>query len=184
MRLEADQVLIILSYGAAFGTGSHPTTHLALRAIDCALDPLPGGWNGGPCRALDVGTGSGVLLLAALRLGMTHGIGLDLDPCAVSEARQNAALNGLSASTQYMDAPLHRIEGPFHLVTANLRLPTLIEMAASLTAMSADDAMLVVSGIREEETGALQSHYKAAGWELMWQEMDTGWAGQCYRRRR
>lgn len=182
-RLTSGQVRVVLSHGAAFGTGGHPTTRLALRAIDHVLSALPPRWAVGSRRVLDVGTGSGVLLLAALQLGMTDGIGLDLDPCAVSEARENAALNGLAERAQFMDAPLDRIEGAFSLVTANLRLPTLIDMAASITAMSTEDAILVVSGIRDEEAEALQTNYEGAGWEMMWQETDTGWAGQAYARR-
>ncbi len=182
-RLSSGQIRVVLSHGAAFGTGGHPTTRLALRGVDHVLSAIPQRWAAGSGRVLDVGTGSGVLLLAAVQLGMTDGIGLDLDPCAVSEARENAALNAVSARTLFTDAPLYLIEGAFHLVTANLRLPTLIDMAASLTAMSTDDALFVVSGIRAEETGPLQAHYAGGGWELMWQEMDTGWAGQAYSRR-
>lgn len=182
--ITAGQVHVRLSHGAAFGTGSHPTTRLAVRGIDHVLSRFPEGWSTGRLQALDVGTGSGVLLLAALKLGMSEGVGIDLDPCAVSEARANAALNGLADRTAFSDTSLARLGGEFHLVTANLRLPTLLDMAQILTSLAAADARLVVSGIRDDEVDALAINYARAGWEMIWQETDTGWGGQAYQRMR
>lgn len=182
LRLATGQVPVRLSHGAAFGTGAHPTTRLAVRAIDGILSPFPECWRSGQNRALDVGTGSGVLLLAALQLGMTEGTGIDFDPCALSEAKANAALNGLSAQTAFSDDALSGLAGRFRLITANLRMPTLMDMSETLTGLSADDARLVISGIREDEAPVLRPHYADAGWELIGEETETGWAGQAYRR--
>ncbi|MFH1982812.1 MAG: 50S ribosomal protein L11 methyltransferase [Pseudomonadota bacterium] len=179
----AGQVWVTLDQGAAFGTGAHPTTRLAVRGIDSALTPFPTSWRPGQCRVLDVGTGSGVLLLTALSLGMHAGIGLDVDPCAVSEARANATLNGLQRRSVFTDTAITRIDGHFQLVTANLRFPTLADLTGTLSVMTSEDGLLVVSGIREAEAGALASVYGQAGWKVLWQEAEGGWAGQVYRRR-
>lgn len=175
-------VAVRLSHGAAFGTGSHPTTRLAVRAIDHVLSGLPEDLSTERLQALDVGTGSGVLLLAALKLGVSEGIGIDTDPCAVSEARENADLNGLADCTAFNDTAVVQLEGKFHLVMANLRLPSLLRMAEVLTSLSTKNARLVVSGIREDEADVLAIKYARTGWEMIWQETDNGWRGQAFQR--
>ena len=182
LRLTGKQVGILLSHGAAFGTGSHPTTRLAVRAIDHALSSLPEDWLTQDSRALDVGTGSGVLLLAAIKLGVPSGVGIDLDPCAVSEARTNAALNGLATRAVFSDRSLSDCRGPFRFITANLRMPTLLDMAPVFTGLADSDAGLVISGLREDESAVVRRRYHRTGWHMIWEEMDTGWAGQAYLR--
>lgn len=169
-------VLVRLTAGAAFGAGRHPTTRLALRGIDRALQAsgAPAGRSG---RVLDVGTGTGVLAIAALALGMQGGVGIDLDPCAVVEARDNVRLNGMDERIRISDQPLETVAGRFALVTANLRPPTLVRLAGTLRARMQVRGALVVSGMRAEEradvTAALQG---GGGLRSTWFEEEGGWA--------
>ncbi|MFZ1956040.1 MAG: 50S ribosomal protein L11 methyltransferase, partial [Desulfobacterales bacterium] len=86
-----------ISTGASFGSGRHPTTRLALRALDAALSLATAQFNDSDTALLDIGTGSGVLAIAALQLGIHRAVGIDPDPCARVEAAGNAVLNGLAS---------------------------------------------------------------------------------------
>jgi ribosomal protein L11 methyltransferase len=166
-------VLVRLAAGAAFGAGRHPTTRLALRGIDAALQPervRPGG------RVLDVGTGTGVLAIAAVALGMEGGLGIDLDPCAVAEARHNIRLNGMQDSIRVSDQPLEQVGERFALVAANLRSPSLVRLGDTLGARLGTPGGLVVSGMRAEERGAVLTALAGRGLEAVWSEEEGGWA--------
>jgi len=112
---------LIIPPGNAFGTGDHPTTRACLVALDRLATP------GGTC--LDVGCGSGVLALAAAKLGM-RAEGVDIEQDSVTSSRENAALNGLSAT--FSDAPLSSLAGPYDLVVANLYAEVLASMGPDL----------------------------------------------------
>jgi len=94
---EHSGVTVRLAPGAAFGYGQHPTTRMALAAIDLALEMQTVSDANHKNRVLDLGTGSGVLVIAAVKLGISAGLGLDMDPCTLAEAQKNVALNGLTA---------------------------------------------------------------------------------------
>lgn len=135
-----DTIVILPSMG--FGTGHHATTRLCLLALQ---DAQPAGKS-----VLDVGTGSGVLALAAATLGAARATGIDNDQDAVDNARENMALNALDA-----DFRCEGLEafsgGPFDLVLANLTGAVLVRHAARLSALRAPGGRLIVSGLREEE---------------------------------
>lgn len=163
--------------GAAFGEGRHPTTRLALRGIDFALSAPETCRVGPQSRALDVGTGSGVLLIAAVLLGVDSGLGVDHDPCALAEARANARRNGVEDRIRVSDEPLAAIQGFFTLIAANLRLPTLIAMAPLLRQRCRPDGAIVLSGMRPEEEGDLLAAYGRLGLRPSWRETEGGWSG-------
>ncbi len=168
---------IRIAPGAAFGGGRHPTTRLALRGIDVALATLGKRRLGPQSRVLDVGTGSGVLVIAAVRLGVDSGVGIDLDPCALAEAKANVRLNGLEDRIRVSDGPLAGIEGAFSLIAANLRLPTLIETAPLLARRCRPEGAIVLSGIRPEEERELLAVYGRLGFQPSWRESEGGWSG-------
>lgn len=174
-----DAVVVVIAPGASFGEGRHPTTRLALRGIDFALGRRPPPPDG---RLLDVGTGSGVLAIAAVKLGLAAGIGIDRDPCALAEARRNVAVNGLSGRIAITDRPLERIAGRFALVAANLRPPTLAALAAPLAARTAPGGSLVISGVRRGEAAEMLALYAAAGLAPVREEFEEGWLGAVLER--
>ncbi len=140
-----DRIVLKLRPGMAFGTGTHFTTASCLRMVEEFMVSAP---DPGAVRVLDVGTGSGVLAIAALLLGAGEAVGLDLDPDALREARQNARLNRVSDRLCLPRGPLDpQATGRFHLVVANLVAPTLIALAEPLTRSLKPGGRLVVSGI-------------------------------------
>jgi ribosomal protein L11 methyltransferase len=140
----------------AFGFGTHATTQLAAQAVERHCLAHPGG------TMLDVGTGTGVLALVALKSGAARAVGLDLDPVAVASAVENAALNGLTARTEFSNRPPHAVRGAFDLVAANITAPALIELADELARLTAPHGRLLVTGIlpegRREVTAAYDDH--------------------------
>lgn len=169
-------VVVRIAPGAAFGSGRHPSTRLALRGIDVALAPETGRQGPGS-RVLDVGTGSGVLVIAAVQLGVASGLGIDRDPCARSEARANVRANGLEDRIRVSDLAVEDVEGSFSLVVANLRAPTLVAMAQALSRRCLAGGALVMSGIRPPEEEGLLGVYGRFGWRSLWRETEGGWAG-------
>jgi ribosomal protein L11 methylase PrmA len=128
----------------AFGAGTHETTGMCLAWI-VAHAPLGA--------VLDVGTGSGVLALAALSLGAPSAVGVEIDPDARVTARANARRMGLAL--QVPEDGLEAIEGAFDVVLANVRTPVLVAHAARLAARTRPGGALVVSGVRVEEQAEL-----------------------------
>jgi len=159
VKADHTGVTIRLAPGAAFGYGQHPTTRMALAAIDQALALIPASDANRQNRVLDLGTGSGVLAIAAVKLGFSAGLGLDIDPCALSEARKNVDLNGLAAKIQIKNLPLDTVPGQYALITANLRMPTLMEFRDAIIRGLLPEGLLIVSGIKSEEQARLQDHY-------------------------
>jgi len=140
---------VVLDPGMAFGTGNHATTSLCLGAIDDFLARRPGG------SVLDVGTGSGLLAIAARKLGAGRVAANDDDPVAVAVARENAARNG--AQLELTGDPPGAIAGAFDLVVANILANVLVELAPGLAARMAPGGELVLAGIlvpQEEEVRA------------------------------
>ena len=131
-----------------FGTGHHPTTRLVLRALQ-ELPPLDN------CTVLDIGCGSGVLAIAAVKLGARFASGVDIDPDALENARENAGLNEMGDRVRYEEGDFR--EMPLHadVVTANLTGGLLERSAESLAAIVAPGGNLIVSGFMDSEKNAV-----------------------------
>lgn len=138
----ADETVVI-DAGMAFGTGHHATTRLCLAALQ-ELD-LPG------ARVLDVGTGTGVLAIAAAKLGAREVVALDTDEDAVTAARANAARNRVDVDVRHGDLASAVADGPFEVVVANLVTDVVVALADRLVAITA--GTLVASGISRDRAG-------------------------------
>lgn len=178
---ESEDVVIVIKPGAAFGDGRHPTSRLAVRGIEYVFKKYEVSMDAGQTRILDIGTGSGILVLAAVKMGIDLGIGIDIDPAARSEAGKNVSLNRLAGQIEISDQYLESIEGPFNMVTANLRFPTLKKITSCLRKIVHPKGFLVFSGIRSHESAGLIKAYNRKGFEFLWREESLDWAGVVFR---
>lgn len=174
-----DEIVINLSFGASFGSGSHPTTRLALAGIEYALS-RKSYQRDIRTSALDIGTGSGVLAIAAVKMGIGSAIGTDIDPCAISEASENVRLNDLEDRIRIVNQDIEDIRLRFSMILANLRLPTLKQMFSQIAEMIERDGILIISGIYNDEISDLNSIYTKR-FECGWQSYAKGWSALIYR---
>ena len=121
---SADQIQVTITPGLAFGTGTHATTQLCLQQIECHS------FEGS--KVLDWGCGSGVLAIAALRLGAGSATGVDLDPKAMVASRENALLNGVAGMFDLCTPDALSDDARYDLVVANILAGTIMELAATL----------------------------------------------------
>jgi ribosomal protein L11 methyltransferase len=148
-------VEVVLDPGLAFGTGTHPTTALCLAGLADGLRARPG------ARVLDVGTGSGLLAIAAAKLGAARAVGTENDPVALEVARENAARNGVAVELAL--APPERVGGEFDVVVANILANTLVELAPGLAPRVAPGGLLLLSGILAGQEDEVRAAYVAQG---------------------
>jgi ribosomal protein L11 methyltransferase len=158
-----------------FGTGHHATTRLCLAALQ-TLDLAQ-------ASVLDVGTGSGVLAIAAQRLGAAHAMGVDADPDAIQSARDNLPLNPEADRIAFELRELGRDHLPTaDVVLANLTGALLCRTARSLIDLVNPDGHLIVSGLMKDEREAVRT--ALAEMELTWEASEDEWIGLCLKRRR
>ncbi len=142
---------------SAFGGGTHPTTASCLELL-ASLAPLDGQ------RVVDVGSGSGILALAAVRLGAARALCVDVNPDAVASARRNAILNAVDGRVEHLQGgPADVRGGPFDLVVANVGGELLLDEAASIAPLARPGGRLVLSGLLRGWAGELEAAYLAAG---------------------
>jgi len=152
--------IIELDPGMAFGTGHHASTKLALAFIEDLFHSNVAA----PVTVLDVGTGTGILAMAAALFGADEALAIDNDPEAVTVARENIARNNLQKVVTASDADLEKIVRRFDLVIANIIHDTLIELAAELAARLAPKGKLILAGILAgPQTGNIRAAYTALG---------------------
>lgn len=167
------RVPILIEPKSAFGTGHHATTALCLRVLGELLDA-------GRVQAgqsfLDLGTGSGILGIACARSGLS-GIGLDIDPLAVANARENRILNGVdAASFELSEGGVAAVAGRgFDVVLANILARPLMEMAPQLVATRAPAGCLILSGLLESQADAVEGAYMMQGLPRARRSIDGEW---------
>lgn len=154
----------------AFGTGHHATTRLCLRLMDARIP------QGG--RVLDVGTGTGLLAIAALARGAASAVGVDIDPWSVENARETAALNGVADCFDVRDGSADDVpETDFDLVLANIIRPVLQPMLPALVARAAPGAPIILSGLLVTERDRFMDALTGAGVRLVDEAAEGDWWG-------
>ena len=168
-RAKAGDTVIEIDPGMAFGTGQHPTTAMCLRALEERVRPDD--------VVLDVGTGSGILAIAAAKLGARRVLALDVDPEAVKAARENAAANAVGEDLEVRDGTLP--EGArgerFDLIVSNISGLTIERLAPSLAAVLKDGGALIVSGFLEDALAGLCRVFAEAGLRVQSEEAEGVW---------
>jgi len=156
---------VVLDPGQAFGTGTHPTTYLCLEAIEdyCAKQP--------PQSLLDMGAGSGLLAIAAGKMGAKDIVCIDYDPLSVEACKVNASINDVSLSSILGDTPAART---FELVVANILFQPLLDMVQPLAASV--EKHLILSGILDSQVEALIAAYQDQGLSHVHTRLKEEWA--------
>jgi ribosomal protein L11 methyltransferase len=168
-------VPIVLDPGMAFGTGHHASTRGCLELLEAALRDRAG------ARVLDLGTGSGILAIAARKLGAGEVWAVDIDPDACAVAAANAAVNGVRDGV-HIDTDLTTVPGVFDVVLANLFAAQLVDFAAAIAARLMPGGAAVGAGILTSEADAVRGAWRAAGLVADGEWSDEGWVALAYRR--
>lgn len=157
VRIGGTQEFLLLKDSDAFGTGHHPTTALCIQALEEALriEPVD--------RLLDIGAGSGILALLALRYGVQQAVGLDVDPHALEAAADNARLNGLQSRLRLIHGGPDAVTGVWPLVVANILAAPLMHMAPLVARRLASRGRLILSGIGETLAFEVIEAYRHVG---------------------
>ena len=161
---NGNAVNLQLDPGLAFGTGSHPTTRLCLKWLDTQLK---GGEN-----VLDYGCGSGILTIAALKLGAGSAVGVDIDEQAIRASKDNAAQNNVDAQFYLPDG---LPQGQFDIVVANILANPLRMLGEMLAARTKQGGRIVLSGLLDEQVEELSGIY-SQWFDIEPAEIDEGWA--------
>ncbi|WP_058829906.1 50S ribosomal protein L11 methyltransferase [Paenibacillus polymyxa] len=180
-----DEKIIELDPGMAFGTGTHPTTSLCLRTLESVIQ--------GGEEVIDVGTGSGILAIGAIKLGAKHVLALDLDPVAVSSARENTRLNGLEERITIKESdllsvlnasdPTLGIQLPVKLVVANILAEIILLFIDDVYKALKPGGIYIASGIWKNKEEVVESALKAAGFEIAEINRDEDWLAFVARKR-
>jgi ribosomal protein L11 methyltransferase len=166
-------VVVELDPGLAFGTGTHATTALCLEWLDANVQ--------GGESILDYGCGSGILAIAAMKLGAARAVACDIDPQALTAARDNAARNGLAAAIEIAPEPA-AVSGRFEILMANILAGPLLELAARLGALTAPGGAIVLSGLLGWQAGEVAGAYRP-WFDIAPAAERDGWALLAGRRR-
>ncbi|AUS27647.1 50S ribosomal protein L11 methyltransferase [Paenibacillus sp. P2(2022)] len=180
-----DEKIIELDPGMAFGTGTHPTTSLCLRTLESVIQ--------GGEEVIDVGTGSGILAIGAVKLGAKHVLALDLDPVAVSSARENTRLNELEERITIKESdllsvlnasdPTLGIQLPVKLVVANILAEIILLFIDDVYNALQPGGIYIASGIWKNKEEAVETALKAAGFEITEINRDEDWLAFVARKR-
>jgi len=166
-----DRIDIELTPGMAFGTGTHATTQLCLAAIESICDSCH------PDTLLDMGSGSGILAIAAVKLGVQHALAIDCDADSVAACIDNARINGVAMDARLGDTPP---SSRFDLVVANILSEPLIMLAPALAACVSRD--LVLSGLLHEQEQGVVEAYARQGLDLVVSHHQQEWSALHLRR--
>ncbi len=178
-----NEVIINLLPGAAFGMGDHPSTRLAVSGLEYIIGENNSEFIQDKSCMLDIGTGSGILAITALKLGIQKAVGIDIDPCAVHEAKQNAGINDLNHRFFVSEDSIEGIFEKFDLITANLRYPTLIRLFKEILSRSKDGGIIIMSGIKTEEIPNIRETYNEKHFNYLWSGKEKGWASLAFQKK-
>ena len=172
---STDRLKVILDPGLTFGTGAHPSTQMVMEVMENVVKP------GFHC--LDLGSGSGILSIAALRLGAEHAFACDIDEKCVEVAYENAALNGIDRSRYTVrwgdvlsDQQLKaEIGGGYDMVVANIVADVIIGLSGQVRPFLKKDGLFLCSGIIDDRAEEVARHLREAGWDILRTRQSEGW---------
>ena len=168
---EEGDLLIEMDPGMAFGTGTHATTRMCLEVIENIIAENPQ-----PIQSmLDVGTGSGILSIAAAKLGISNIVGIDIDPIALRYAQKNIDKNDVTSQVELRAVSLNKLVGTYDLVVANILSDILLKLRKDLFEHLADNGFLILSGILAENAAKLERKFASRKLISCVSYIDTDW---------
>jgi ribosomal protein L11 methyltransferase len=176
LKQDPDDIVVSLCHGSSFGSGQHSTTRLCLKGMEYFLGRESVPMSGKNTSALDIGTGSGVLIITALKMGIASGLGIDIDPCSIAEARNNVACNDLSNRISISAQPFDKMVESYDLILANLRLPTLKSFFPQMVDRIKPGGVILLSGIKSEERTSIVRQSRGLELNQEWMDEECGWA--------
>lgn len=173
------QIVIEIDPGMAFGTGTHPSTQMCLQFLEEVIPFLPENPS-----VLDVGTGSGILTIAARKMGVEKIAAIDIDPVAISCARANARANRAGRGISFRTGTPDGLKASFDLVVANLLPQELLGAAPALARLTARAGKLVVSGFLARQEKEIAAAFRRQGFEKESARRQKGWTAWVLRKSR
>ena len=179
-----DDIVINIRKGTSFGNGKHPTTCLSVRAIEKCMMQKKNDEKNISCynKVLDVGTGTGILAITAVKLGARMAVGTDIDMRSLFEARKNVELNNIEDSVEIISENIENITDEYDLITANLRYPTLLSLYQALIKLTKPEGLLILSGIKDDEKQELLETYTKTFFECIHISSLKDWVCMCFRK--
>lgn len=175
LKRAPDEIIIDIDPGMAFGTGGHATTKMCLKSI---LRLVKGACLPKGPSILDVGTGTGVLAIAAVKLGFSKAVGTDIDKVALKVARKNAGLNRTKLSLSAKD--LSGVPGRYDIVAANILAGELTRLSRSLNDRIKPGGFLILSGILDSEQAAIEAAFEAIGLQKAFSFNEKEWVALVF----
>jgi len=172
---KGDERVLEIDPGMAFGTGTHPTTALCIQMLETYLKPED--------RMLDVGTGSGILMIAAVLLGAAEVNGIDNDPVAVDVARQNLLLNALMADRcrVWSGNLLSGVAERYDIVVANILAEVIIALLPDISPVLLPGGRFICSGILYSQQDAVADRARSLGFELLVARLREEWVAMAFK---
>jgi len=165
-----DAIVLEIDPKMSFGTGHHATTRLALRLLSDSVEPGD--------RVLDVGSGTGILSIAACRLGADFALAVDIDDRAVENARENVARNGVDKCVEVRNGVLADVDAsPFDVVAANITIDVLLDLFSDLPRLLGAEGRLIVSGLFSHDRPRVVEAAAENGFSLQAEHTEDGWWG-------
>jgi ribosomal protein L11 methyltransferase len=177
VRVEGDGPTVVLDPESAFGSGEHGSTRVALSLLERLVRPGD--------LVLDLGSGSGILALAAVKLGAARAIGIENDPEANLVAARNAARNGVGDAVRFLDGEagdLGPLLGPADLILSNILRSANTELLPAVTRTLRAGGTAICSGMEVTEAALFRPAVESAGLAVLEEQTDTGWWGIAARR--
>ena len=173
---EEGEVIVLMDPGMAFGTGTHETTRLCAGFVEKYTTEYKA--EKGACTVLDVGCGSGILAIAASKVGADSCFACDIDPVAVRVAVENTELNetpNVKCAVSDLLRQVEKVDGGYNVVVANIVADIIIRLAPDVGAYLADDGIFIVSGIIEERANEVTDALNANGYKVVDDRRENGW---------
>ena len=175
---QPDDIVLRLDPGMAFGTGGHETTRLCLELLEQIMQDYPAGKT---VSVLDLGTGSGILAMAAAKLGAKPVQAVDIDPLAIEVAIENLAINDMANRVECSTTPIESISNVFDIILANILAEELVRLAPQIISCLSVGGRLVLSGILAEKESFVRNGFSGFPVEFVETRRDGEWVALLYK---